>query len=133
MPIISGIDRALGMFPGWVHPQRLDHLVAELPEVQPPVPRMIWAHRAEQHALVVGDVLAEQREWGDPLWRALEDGQMFDIFGDHRRDLLRACSRSDDRNALAIEVQAFGPARRVKLNAGEGVYPRDLGEFRLVQ
>src|ERR1700751_2285772 len=121
------------MRPARILKQRIEYLVAELPVQLEEIPGPVHREVIEQVPGAVVDGQLEFLEWRDPRWRALKHRQFADTVGDRRHDLHRAGPAADDRDALAVDVEVFGPVRRVERGPGEAVPPIYVGQARSVK
>ena len=74
MRVVLRVDRTLGMGPFRILPQRIQHLVAELPVELEEVPRAVERVGVQEVASIRVDGLLELLEGRDPWRRALEHG-----------------------------------------------------------
>src|SRR6202007_2670947 len=116
------------MRPARILAQRIEYLVDELPVQLEEIPRPVPREVSEQVPGAVVDGQMEFLEWRDPRWRALKHRQLADPVGDRRHDLHRAGPAADDRDALAVAVEVFGPVLRGERRPGEAVPAIHVGK-----
>jgi hypothetical protein len=120
------------MRPVRVDYERAVQAVGIAPEQREPVPRGVVGEVVEQPLLALADRAVVLGDRHHPLRRALVDRQVARRLRDRRGSLHRARARADERHALALQVEAVRPARRVEQGARERVEAFDRRQLGTV-
>ena len=78
-------------------------------------------------------MLAVLVSWADPLWRALEHGDVLRHLCNTTKQLHAGRSITDDGNALVAEVDAFGPLRGMDDDPAEIFDAGETWEIRVCE
>ena len=135
-----GIGHLLVQVPSGMHLERLHQLRAERePEpaqLQREVERVAERSLAGREPGVYGALARADRAVRlrrHPRCGALEHGQPFDLRGDPRYELDRACAGPDHRDPAAGQVVGVVPVRGVERGTGERAEPRQVRDPGVVQ
>jgi hypothetical protein len=131
--VVDRIDRTLRMRPVRVLLQRLKQSVAVAPEHREAEPLGVVRHVRQQPLRLLPDRFAVAGDWPRPLRRALVDRQRTYAVGDLRHQLHHGGAGADHGHALALDLQALGPVRRVEANALEAAGAVNARQLRIAQ
>ena len=133
MPIVAGIDGAVGIRPVRVLAQERQQAVAVAPEHVEAIPFRVIRHVRQQPLRTVGYPVRIAGDRPRPLRGSLIDRDGRNFIGDVRHELHGGRTGSDHRHALALEIEPLRPARRMKYLAREILGAFEVGHGGIVQ